>query len=414
MVYPSWYAHWCPRLIWKFERPKIITPVMAESGRFYLDEDALYFNGSGGGGGGAYGIILKEACDLSLGFLTSILNSRLSDFIIRQISSVFRGGYYAYNRQYIERIPIRQAVFTTSLEEREQLAAAGITEATEWIEATERDSVTSAAFSAFSDSKLGAWLDTRLGATHTPDPELVEVHNADPLNADHQLPEEGPVEQSDVVHDLLAHLAERMIAMHKDRQQYEEALDPFKYIDKGAPFVPFPEAFAEEIKLGQRVSEPVDLGAVHHDIDGLCLVPAGDRWELQAQLKKRDPESEWRDWQYEEDGTHIVREWVPVYRFAMDEAKARYYQHALPVRGDFAEAGGFPGGYTRSTAKKLQKTEVPVFDPDVDLSQMVDLSEKLTAVRARIAATDRLIDLIVYRLYGLTEEEVAIVEGRAP
>jgi hypothetical protein len=191
-------------------------------------------------------------------------------------------------------------------------------------------------------------------------------------------------------------------------------LDPFKYIDKGAPFVPFPEAFAEEIKLGQRVSDPIDLGEVHHDIDGLRLVPAGDRWELQAQLKKRDPESEWRDWQYEEGSTYIAREWVSVYRFAMDAAKARYYQHALPVRDDFAEAGGFPGGYTRSTAKKLQKTEVPAFDPDVDLSQMVDLSEKLAAVRARIAATDRLIDLIVYRLYRLTEEEVATVEGRAP
>lgn len=31
---------------------------------------------------------------------------------------------------------------------------------------------------------------------------------------------------------------------------------------------------------------------------------------------------------------------------------------------------------------------------------------------ARLAATDRLIDLIVYRLYGLTAEEVAIVEGK--
>jgi hypothetical protein len=28
----------------------------------------------------------------------------------------------------------------------------------------------------------------------------------------------------------------------------------------------------------------------------------------------------------------------------------------------------------------------------------------------RIAATDRLIDLIVYRLYGLTADEVAVVE----
>ncbi len=37
--------------------------------------------------------------------------------------------------------------------------------------------------------------------------------------------------------------------------------------------------------------------------------------------------------------------------------------------------------------------------------------EKLLPLKARLAATDRLIDLIVYRLYGLTEEEVGIVEG---
>ena len=39
-------------------------------------------------------------------------------------------------------------------------------------------------------------------------------------------------------------------------------------------------------------------------------------------------------------------------------------------------------------------------------------TEKLKPLLARIAATDRLIDLIVYRLYGLTEEEVAVVEGQ--
>jgi hypothetical protein len=31
----------------------------------------------------------------------------------------------------------------------------------------------------------------------------------------------------------------------------------------------------------------------------------------------------------------------------------------------------------------------------------------------RITATDRLIDEVVYRLYGLTEEEIAVVEGTA-
>jgi hypothetical protein len=38
---------------------------------------------------------------------------------------------------------------------------------------------------------------------------------------------------------------------------------------------------------------------------------------------------------------------------------------------------------------------------------------KLSPLKVEIAATDRLIDLIIYRLYGLTEEEIAIVEGHA-
>jgi hypothetical protein len=37
---------------------------------------------------------------------------------------------------------------------------------------------------------------------------------------------------------------------------------------------------------------------------------------------------------------------------------------------------------------------------------------KLLPLRERIRKTDELIDATVYRLYGLTEEEVAIVEGR--
>ena len=33
---------------------------------------------------------------------------------------------------------------------------------------------------------------------------------------------------------------------------------------------------------------------------------------------------------------------------------------------------------------------------------------------AQLAATDRLIDQVVYRLYGLTEAEIALVAGRPP
>lgn len=38
----------------------------------------------------------------------------------------------------------------------------------------------------------------------------------------------------------------------------------------------------------------------------------------------------------------------------------------------------------------------------------------LLPLKARLAATDRLIDRVVYRLYGLTEAEIRIVEGTEP
>ena len=40
-------------------------------------------------------------------------------------------------------------------------------------------------------------------------------------------------------------------------------------------------------------------------------------------------------------------------------------------------------------------------------------AEALAPLLTRIAATDTLIDRIVYALYGLTDEEIAVVEGRA-
>jgi len=39
-------------------------------------------------------------------------------------------------------------------------------------------------------------------------------------------------------------------------------------------------------------------------------------------------------------------------------------------------------------------------------------SPALSAILEALQRTDELIDLVVYRRYGLTEEEVAVVEGR--
>ena len=46
-----------------------------------------------------------------------------------------------------------------------------------------------------------------------------------------------------------------------------------------------------------------------------------------------------------------------------------------------------------------------------DSSPQVSMPHEQTALERKIEATDRQIDALVYELYGLTEEEIAIVEG---
>ena len=44
-------------------------------------------------------------------------------------------------------------------------------------------------------------------------------------------------------------------------------------------------------------------------------------------------------------------------------------------------------------------------------AEFEDSVAKLKPLLARIEATDRFIDQIVYKLYGLSEEEIGVVEG---
>jgi len=45
-------------------------------------------------------------------YLLGLLNSRLTTFFLRMISTPYSGGYLALNRQYIEQLPIRTLDFS--------------------------------------------------------------------------------------------------------------------------------------------------------------------------------------------------------------------------------------------------------------------------------------------------------------
>ena len=85
------------------EAPKLIVQVTALRPTVILDEQGLHM--TGGGSGPFYGIRPKSEAT-SLPFLLGILNSRLFGWFVRGQSTVLRGGYIKFSKQYIENMPI--------------------------------------------------------------------------------------------------------------------------------------------------------------------------------------------------------------------------------------------------------------------------------------------------------------------
>lgn len=101
MTYRSWYAHWCPRSIERFQSPKIVTQVLASRASFALDREGD-FAFVGGGNAGVYGVIPQGAGEDQLWLLLAVLNSRRFDQQVQSRSSRFGGGYFSYARRFIE------------------------------------------------------------------------------------------------------------------------------------------------------------------------------------------------------------------------------------------------------------------------------------------------------------------------
>ncbi|PZS04481.1 MAG: restriction endonuclease subunit M [Candidatus Chloroheliales bacterium] len=100
----QWYRFGRNQNIGMWEQPKLMIPYMITELAAYLDnaDDYYFINVTTGG----YGITIKQA-DASLAYLCGLLNSRLLDFYLKQVSTNFHGGYFAANKQFIEQLPIR-------------------------------------------------------------------------------------------------------------------------------------------------------------------------------------------------------------------------------------------------------------------------------------------------------------------
>jgi type I restriction-modification system DNA methylase subunit len=101
----EWYRYIYPKNLALFDSTKLIVQVMATEPRFVLDSKPVFF--TGGGNGPYYGLKIIDA-ERHEGLLTlhALLNSKVAGFFISQTSTTFRGGYWSFGKQFIERIPI--------------------------------------------------------------------------------------------------------------------------------------------------------------------------------------------------------------------------------------------------------------------------------------------------------------------
>jgi hypothetical protein len=132
--------------------------------------------------------------------------------------------------------------------------------------------------------------------------------------------------------------------------------------------------------------------------------------QLTARYKPDDEEEyETDQWGYTET------ELLPALQITdLNETEADLISAFVPVAID--EAGGFAGfresvTKTNSLIDRLQKLTLPsIADVETGLEQYREAKQRADELEDKIQRTDDLIDEIVYELYGLTDEEIEIVE----
>jgi hypothetical protein len=292
---------------------KILTPLYATRNKFAADS---VHDGRGYIGlTDVYALApTAQGSACSTRFILAVLNSKTLTYWARQSAKLKRGGYYEYSSATLDPMPIRRIDFSTRRSEREDLVGQA------------RD-----LHSAGDDAAL---LDLTSGCL-----------GAKP-------------ERADVIHDILAHLADQMTGMREeiDRCQETFVLDLSGYLDNS------------QLAKVKRLYTP-----------------------------KRPPEQDAK--------SHLKR------LAAYEETVALAEAQLGTLSAETLELDDF---WRLNRAQWMWLLRQRLGDV-ANMSDLVavhqDYRTRLGPLMRRIQRTDRLIDLIVYRLYGLTEEEIAIVEG---
>lgn len=99
----NWYQFGRSQSLNKFNTAKLIIKNPALFACAGFDNDNIFF--SGGGNGPYYGVRPRQGTEIML--VLAFLNHPIFDKWVKLRSSVFRGGYYSFGKQFIEGFPIK-------------------------------------------------------------------------------------------------------------------------------------------------------------------------------------------------------------------------------------------------------------------------------------------------------------------
>jgi len=351
----GWYDYVYPKNLTEFEEDKIVTPEISYGTNFTYDSEGLYHKTK------VYGV-KTDKDQVGEKYLLSIINTEVLWYFLKNTGYALRGGYFTFKTDYLNpfSIPLPPDSSTQEFEQKE----------------FEQRYASYLSAGSISDSFDTAKLRASAG-------------------------------------DILPQLADQMIELHGKHQSLNRSLQDYLGVYDSGPslaelgFIQPPEsAGASVLRKTTKYHANLRVGTVTVDRESPNTVLI----KATARYKPDDEDAHETDrWGY------TKTDFLPAFRITdLTETEADLIEHFVPVVVD--EAGGFANfretaTKTNSLVDRLKEIELPDVDDVSDgLENYLETVERAEELDEKIAKTDALIDEIVYELYGLTDEEIEIVE----
>jgi len=107
-----WYGATYPRGLDYYFCPKLVLQLLSRRNSFAFDREGRFVFQAGGKGGGVYGFAPGDDVK-DLGALLAFLNSKIADFLMKEVSSVYGGRFYSYADQFLRDLPVAEGILDT-------------------------------------------------------------------------------------------------------------------------------------------------------------------------------------------------------------------------------------------------------------------------------------------------------------